>query len=415
LIVLIALQAHWGWDAFPSSLMVATGLAALLPAALLDPTLVFAAYLAILVFRPWELWEEDRVLKALPRLGAAWSILSWGLDWIRHRHLRLLPASLGLLVFFFWTLLSTLMTPSPGESFAAGLGLLIPSLVLFLLAQFWTRSRGDHELLIDAVAIAISVATFLSLILGVSSDGETRLEGQGIFANSNDLAALCVLALPLALRSWLTPSGGWFQRFSSIILSLPLFFAIEQAQSRGAWLGVSVVLGSAFSLRDGRLRLRSWIFAAILVIGASVLFSHRQNNDLEQSTSSRLSYWLAGLNMALHNPILCVGLGQYPEQFETYSGDHQYEFGRRTAHSAWILALAETGIPGLFIFLGLFLFALRETWRFRREFGAIFLSLLGYAITITFLSHTFLFYPYLMLGLAFGVIRLTREPHETSA
>ena len=58
--------------------------------------------------------------------------------------------------------------------------------------------------------------------------------------------------------------------------------------------------------------------------------------------------------MAIHNPLLGVGYNGYVNSFERYADSLRYEWGHRTAHNSWVLVLAETGFPGLMLFVSAF-------------------------------------------------------------
>src|SRR5262249_30094375 len=143
------------------------------------------------------------------------------------------------------------------------------------------------------------------------------------------------------------------------------------------------------------------LFAPVALLAMTLLNLARQQGDLAGSTSSRLSYAIAGLNMAIHNPILGVGFGNYPKFFESYAppGGMEFEWGERTAHSSWVLALAEDGFLGLLLIAWLFFSVFKTSWGLRREFPELMSSLVGYGVAMSFLSHTYTFFPYLLFGL----------------
>lgn len=399
----IPLMFYWGIVGIPAAIL----LAFVASTAVLDPTVAFGAYMAIMIFRPWELWSSDDIFRLFPRLGALWIGAFAIFLFFRDRRPRFLKASLALLAFFAWCLLTAFVTPEAGSTSMAVISALLPAGILFFLLQFWIQTEDDQFLLEDFLAISLTGAALLSLFLYFDGSSEERFMALGIFSNSNDVAALCVMALPLALRPWLRQRRTSISaKVFSLVMAVPLLAAILLAQSRGALLALGTMLAVAVLVRT-KSKARVIATVAILIAFAfAAPLLDRESDDLDQSTSSRLAYWKAGAKMALHHPIAGVGWGRFPSEFENYSTTHLYEFGHRTAHSSWILVLAETGWFGLALFAGIWIFAFKTLWPLRQQHPEVLLALVGYATTMTFLSHTFLFYPYLLLGLTFAVIRM---------
>ena len=111
--------------------------------------------------------------------------------------------------------------------------------------------------------------------------------------------------------------------------------------------------------------------------------------------------------MALRSPLFGVGFNRYPLEYESYvTGAKIYEFGERTAHSTWVLALAETGVPGFLLFV---CFVLSLAWMAKRIFGKepdLFAALMAYLVAVSFLSHTWLIYLYILGGFVVAGFRL---------
>jgi cytochrome bd-type quinol oxidase subunit 2 len=71
-----------------------------------------------------------------------------------------------------------------------------------------------------------------------------------------------------------------------------------------------------------------------------------------------------------------------------------------TAHSSWVLALAEGGPVALVLLLSLWVYSALCAWSIREREPEYFLAILGYAVAISFLSHTYLLYPYILLSIS---------------
>ena len=89
--------------------------------------------------------------------------------------------------------------------------------------------------------------------------------------------------------------------------------------------------------------------------------------------------------MAIRNPVFGVGLDQFPKNYGMYGAANFSEGGDRTAHSSWILILSETGFPGLFFLLIIYLLAINRGWLLADRIPELLLCLLGYGVTMSFL------------------------------
>ena len=104
--------------------------------------------------------------------------------------------------------------------------------------------------------------------------------------------------------------------------------------------------------------------------------------------------------MAVRNPLFGVGYGGYMEKLSEYAnGNVGTEGSKKTIHSTWLLALAETGFVGFFFFMGTWFITLKAAWRMKDEHPEYLLALVSYGTAVTFLSHTYMLYPYILIGL----------------
>jgi O-antigen ligase len=112
--------------------------------------------------------------------------------------------------------------------------------------------------------------------------------------------------------------------------------------------------------------------------------------------------------MAIRNPVFGVGFWGFNRNFQAYAigGDTGSEKTNMTAHSSWVLVLAESGFMGLFLFVALWAYTAYRAWLLRNTEPEYFMSLAGYAVAISFLSHTYLLFPYILLGLVISHSKL---------
>jgi O-antigen ligase len=104
--------------------------------------------------------------------------------------------------------------------------------------------------------------------------------------------------------------------------------------------------------------------------------------------------------MAVHNPLLGVGFDQYGDNYMDYAVGEVIERGNRTAHSSWFLALGESGFIGFYFFCAFFISVVRIAWQDRVKRPAQLYAVAGYGVAMSFLSHTYSLYFYVLMALA---------------
>jgi O-antigen ligase len=147
-------------------------------------------------------------------------------------------------------------------------------------------------------------------------------------------------------------------------------------------------------------------------------------NGIYQDTSfrGRTSEMLTGLTMFASNPILGVGAGNYPTNYQHYTQLIGIEF-RTTArdpHSLYVQLLAETGILGAIAFLGMVFALIRALNRAIRAIelsphlqdwlpwiSAIRLAIISYLLTSIFLHNAYIRYFWILVAMALAGIQIT--------
>ncbi len=256
----------------------------------------------------------------------------------------------------------------------------------------------------SALVLGITEKALMSfyntIFLGIVSDGD-RMTGIGILENSNDIAAIMILVIPftLAFLKEIRPTVLKYVLGTAVFSFY--FFLIWQSRSRGAILGVGALAVGWFWLQAQNKKTASII--VVLGLGAclgAMSLIKRDAADVESSTSNRKIYWGAALNMGVRHPVFGVGYNGFPLNLLTYTNGHVGTEGKhKTAHSTWLLALAETGVIGFTFYMGIWIFALRSAWAMRFAHPEFLLGMLSYGTAITFLSHTYMLYPYILLGM----------------
>lgn len=251
---------------------------------------------------------------------------------------------------------------------------------------------GDDVRRLVLVSTAAAALPALWAFLVHASSGFSRRDAfasaQPFFANRLDLVAVLtawgvVGAALLAARG----RGGLAPRPALALKALLAFFAAVLAAlyARSAVAGAAAAL-LATPLLSGRARPRTAVAALLaglgaVVLGVSLVASARAARALPEpprgplspaadallgldllrdvSVLERLNRWNAGLRMAAERPVTGFGpngferaYGPYQNVFET-TRDSSFRGDRGDAHSEYLSALAEQGVPGLALLLAL--------------------------------------------------------------
>jgi hypothetical protein len=376
---------------------------------LLSPRFALCFATGALLMRPWEILPKNDFLEVLPR-GLALLLVGVGLLRIRGvREWKVLvrPEDIGILGFAFVSYLSTFVAPSLAISQEQWMLTFSKSLMLYALIRLFAKTRAD----VGALCLTLGIAgmTLVAITLyRLEADPKLAMPGSraelfGLIGDPNDLAATILLASPLLmgeLRSWI-PWKALRWLFIGALSVLAIWVVI-QTQSRGAFIGVLAAIGAAIFvwLRDTRRILMT--LPLVIVLGGALLMKtlNRSSDDLSASSSSRMAYWVAGWRMAIRHPLTGVGYEAYPLRFEQYADASKVEGKLRTAHSSWVLALAETGFIGFTLLIFGVLGAYWRVFKRRFEEPALFVAYTGYFAAATFLSHTYILHPYILIGIA---------------
>jgi len=137
--------------------------------------------------------------------------------------------------------------------------------------------------------------------------------------------------------------------------------------------------------------------------------------DPEGSARQRFAVLQTALRIIQDHPMLGVGLGAYGEANAQYTP----ALGHLDTHNTYLNIVAETGLPGLALFLGLVASVLRDVREARRRARRVLppqaemlrwlqYGLCGYLIAGLFGSYSHLTFPYVSLALLWSASHTVR-------
>jgi O-antigen ligase len=392
---------EWGAQA----IVLALSYAILISMMLYDPKYAVSFYIFILISRPWEFFN-DQLMLALPRDLFVLTTCSFLAHKIYRKrfYFQWNLASAFMLFYAVWTFFSIFPSAHPTEGLIGFSEVFIKGVLIYFLIVN-VIDRKEYILTFQsAFVLAITEKSLISFyklyFLKVMGVGE-RLVSVGILENSNDIAAIMILVLPFTLVIFKNIKNIYFR---TILQGMILIFycdLIWQSKSRGAILGIGMLVVAWFWLKaKSKVKATLIVFVVALIAQFAMSSIKRDVGDIEGSTTNRITYWKAGLKMGLKRPVFGVGYGEFtPRFFEYADGMVGSEGAYKTVHSTWILAWAESGAVGFLFYLGVWVCALRASWNMRYDRPEYILGILSYGMAITFLSHTYMLYPYILMAL----------------
>jgi putative inorganic carbon (hco3(-)) transporter len=244
------------------------------------------------------------------------------------------------------------------DVFTSVLGYVLLFMVIARVCTTWDRVRGVVKMLLFAHVF------LLAMNLEVLLDPSIRqyIKGATFLGDGNDFGLSICLLFPLGL--WLAQtSPSKFGKVLNYAVLLLLLYAIVATQSRGATLGIGAMFFFLWLYsRRKAVGAVAMVVAAVGVIAfAPSAYSSRMStltNPTDGSAQGRIDAWKAGIGMGARNPLIGVGAGHFGPRWG------------KTAHSTYVLAFGELGIPGFICVLAVVIGNARSTINLRKRIAA---------------------------------------------
>jgi O-antigen ligase len=344
-----------------------------------------------------------------------------------------LPLELKLLFLLF--LHFTISIPFAywrGGAFSAVFFGFSKAITVATLVTLIVENLGQLRRLLWVQAASMVVTTIASIAIHRTEAG--RLIGAlgGIFENPNDLAINIAINFPLCLAFALVArakakTAAW------TVGILAMFLGVVLTYSRSGLLAMAVAVVIClweFGIR-GR---RFYLLAAVFVLGIvgtgvvlatphylvrveSIFRGNIEGAEDHGSWEARRALLVDSINEAIHHPIFGIGAGNFGAATRTW----------RVSHNSYTELAAEGGFPALFLYLAALFLAFRNLKRVRllavyrenaevRVFaGALWASLLAYAIGSFFASFEYELFPYFMVAYTSVLYRWCVQASEGTA
>jgi O-antigen ligase len=301
-------------------------------------------------------------------------------------------------------------------------------LVIVIYGTVRSMKRLRRILFVQAASIAAIAIT--SIVNRHTSGG--RLQGAlfGVYGNSNDLALVIDLGLPLCLALALTTRSYW-RKLAWTVAMLAMIYAVFLTASRGGAITLVVVALVClwhFGVKSRRFYLLLFVSVAVFVViwlhGGKALRERFEQTNIDPATNNRSSTEASGsaqqrkellfrsLEVTAEHPLFGVG----PGNFGAVSGVWL------VTHNSYTQISAEGGIPAFLLYILIFwrgivnLTDIRKYPKTGREIRLFSMALKGslaaYLVGSFFASVAYLLFPYCLVAYT-SVLRLIVQRDRT--
>jgi len=303
----------------------------------------------------------------------------------------------------------------------------VVAILIYMVATSVTEVRR----LLAIQAGTVALITVASVLVHHTESGRLIGIQKGILENPNDLAINIAINFPLCVAFLFAAKGKRARLFWGASLVFMLW-AVVATYSRSGLLAVVVTVAICiweFGIRGKRKAVLVGAvfcgFIAVAVIFAtpnyllrieSLVFGNIEGSGDSGSLEARQELLRDSLTLMLHHPLLGIG----PGNFESYSGTW------RVAHNTYTELGAETGVPGLCLFVLMLVLTMRKMRRVRKLPGyessedirlwssALWAAMAAYMAGAMFASTEYNLFPYFIVGYVCAVYRIASLPGTTS-
>ena len=273
---------------------------------------------------------------------------------------RRLPAFLRLplmpwvVLLLAWGWVSLLWSHAPRRGDEAARDL---SVLLFLVSSQWVfgGNAARTRWLLVGCSFALSAAAVVDMLMfALHPPTDGRLIGMGVMANAN-LAAAGMGAALVWLWPWRFEHWGWLIVKWMAVSVLALFVLLTF--TRSAWAALFVALMVMVLCGGGQ---RAWLYAAAICLLGALGVAFGFELLMERGLSLRPEIFAKSAELFLQHPLRGLGQGT---AFTIRAGDETLDH----AHNMFAQLAIELGLPGVLLWLGIWLALGWRAWRHRHE------------------------------------------------
>lgn len=298
--------------------------------------------------------------------------------------LRLPLPLIIFLVWLAWCAIGITVTAYPGTVTDTVWEYAKVGVLLFVVTNICRTP--NQVVLAAAIWLALFIlypmrGTYLNFLFGHSFVG--RYSWNRTFGQPNDLAAFTLLAIGLSLFLLQLRTGMRAVRLAMFGTLGGLALLVILTQSRGGFLALSVASLTYLAASKKRFQYLAGALVVAAVVAAvapeSVWSRFRGIRDLspsdqlgqvDASADQRYTIQLVALSMVKDHPLYGVGVGAYSLEHEIDATERREWLaarGPRDTHNMYLNLAAETGLPGLALFVAMLATTIASALRAERQ------------------------------------------------
>jgi O-antigen ligase len=301
--------------------------------------------------------------------------------------------------------------------------------IVAILIYMVATSVNEVRKLLAIQAGSIALVAVVSVLAHHTQGGRLMGIQKGILENPNDLAINIAINFPLCVAFLLAAKGAGRKLVWAIGLVF-MSWGVIATYSRSGLLAMVVTVAIClweFGIRGKRpIVLVSAVLMGVIALGVIIVTPHYlvriesmvrgniEGSGDRGSLEARGQLLKESLTIMVKHPLLGIGPGNFPSYTQTW----------RVAHNTYTELGAETGLPGIFLFVLLLGLTLRKIKRVRDLPGyqssedirlwtsALWAAMAAYIAGAMFASTEYNLFPYFMVGFICAVYQIASVPQD---
>ncbi|HEY6768491.1 MAG TPA: O-antigen ligase family protein [Candidatus Sulfotelmatobacter sp.] len=337
-----------------------------------------------------------------------------------------------LIVLLAHMLLCVVFSSWRGGSFDAVVNKFSKGVIVAILVYLAATKLTEIRRLLWIQAATIAIATVISILVHHTEDGRLMGYQKGILENPNDLAINIAINFPLCLAFLLAAKGAGKKVSWGLGLAFMLLGVVATYSRSGllALIVTVVICLWEFGVKGKRtILLMTAVLGVVIAIGVvvvtprylvrieSIVRGNIAGAEDRGSLVAREQLLKESLLLSITHPLFGVG----PGDFASYT--HEW----RVAHNTYTEMGAETGLPGLVLFVTLMGLSLRKIRRIRVLPGyksssdirlwasGLWAGMAAYCSGAMFASTEYNLFPYFMVGYICALYQIAGQAQQPAA
>jgi len=323
-------------------------------------------------------------------------------------------------LWLFWGMVSILWASDQISAYSRAFTLAQAIIFFFLLQNLITDNKRFRIVILTYFVASIIYSIYsigIEIFTGVTRVSLSEMQNPAHFAQSLGIG---LLFTPYILN-W---SKKFYWKLLVVLGDSCLILAILMTGTRAVWVGLAMGVVFVWLITRGKaVRIRSLvIIGVVLVISISVMSHYGiisdyiiqrivtlPNLEATHGGAGRTNIWLVGWEMLKNNPIIGVGLNNFPVRFEDYISAARLRgayaiYPGRDPHNIFLSVQGELGIVGLAVFVAFFIAIFKALFRYRKDPRSILGMLLISFLIISGLAITIQYRKYFWLGMGLATL-----------